>query len=344
MTRATSRMAWYAGTRSEALLLGPQFLQFRARKLGPETHRLITTGEQGTQLIQALDAMHLRPDDAMELLAPDDDPAIRLPKLLETIEQDARRHRSTHFIFSGFGPTAAACAMVAHARHCSALWLRPSDPCGLLARSRWESGLTRMIESLECVTVEPCVALTSDAVAASTKVEIEGRRPDAPLILVSVGRAEWGWNGVLGKLVHALAGLAASMPEADVLVLLSMDMRLHAPLRSLENRPPNLLSIAPLPPGDYAALLSNARVMLTDSPHVGADCIARGIPVLALGEIAPNSQSASHDLSRAITPDALAADALASIIREGQQRKSPATRATGEKWISKTLESWLASS
>jgi len=336
-------MAWYAGTRSEALLLGPQFLQFRARKLGPETHRLITTGEQGTQLIQALDAMHLRPDDSMELLAPDDDPAIRLRKLLGTIEQDARRHRSTHFIFSGFGPTAAACAMVAHARHCSALWLRPADPCGLLARSRWESGLARMIESLECVTVETCTALASDAVAASAQVEIEGRRPGAPLILVSVGRAEWGWNGVLGKLVHALAGLAAAMPEADILVLLSMDMRLHAPLRSLENRPPNLLSTSPLPPGDYAALLADAHVMLTDSPHVGADCIARGIPVLALGEITPNPQVVSHDLCRAITPDLLTSHELSEHIKHELAAPRPTPTASRKLQSSLTLEKWLAS-
>lgn len=342
MTRATSRMAWYAGTRSEALLLGPQFLQFRARRLGPETHRLITTGEQGTQLIQALDAMRLRPDDAMELLAPDDDPAIRLRKLLETIEQDARRHRSTHFIFSGFGPTAAACAMVAHARHCSALWLRPADPCDLIARSRWESGLARMIESLECVTVESCTALASDAVAASAQVEIEGRRPDAPFILISVGRAEWGWNGVLGKLVHALAGLAASMPEADVLVLLSMDMRLHAPLRSLENRPQNLLSISPLPPGDYSTLLAKARIMLTDSPHVGADCIARGIPVLALGEIVSKPHIARSGLCKAITPGDLTDLTLNELISGKLASPQAAITAPCEMKPSQAIEAWLA--
>lgn len=293
MSQAKRRIAWLAGTRGEILQLGPLFKRvFAPRDPKGDLHWFATTGEQGMAATQALDELEIAPHEEFELRNPSDDPAIRLHELMRDIERFLRRGRSTHAVFAGRGPTAAATALACHGRQVRALWLMPPDPAGVNAMQGWESGLERIIGSLvEGAGTPGCVRVLNVNARPEPKPEafpaIEGRRPDAPLAVIATGRMLWGMQGVYGRLVQACGKWAREMPEVDWLLMRSLDWHLEGPLMSMEARPANLLSCPPLPYSAYVSLIERCDAALTDSPAIAAECMALGIPLLALGEKKP---------------------------------------------------------
>ena len=79
MKSARPRVVWLAGTRSEALRLGPLYrsLFTRSRAAGP-LHGFALTGEQGMAATQAVEEFGIHPNEVFELRHPAEDPAIRL--------------------------------------------------------------------------------------------------------------------------------------------------------------------------------------------------------------------------------------------------------------------------
>ncbi len=297
MNARPQRVAWFAGTRYEAIAVGSLFRHApRARTEKETSHEFVFTGEQGVAAYQAMDYLGLCPHEEGELRAPSEDTAIRLQGLMETVEQVMRRNRITHAICSGFGPTAAAVALVAHARPCKALWLRPHDPIGFNEAMRWEAGLERIIRAASETSVVQLPALcrlvssTGESNIMDRESNSLGLRADAPLAMISVGRQLWGAQGVLNSLVEAVAKWAKNAPQADFLLVRSMDARLEGPYKSMPDRPENFLASAPLPFNVFGALIRRANIIVTDSPHIVADCVDLNRNVIALGEraIAPH--------------------------------------------------------
>lgn len=297
----TRRMIWAAGTRGELLQLGPLYLKFVASRAPGVEHSFVLTGEQGMAVYQALDGMGLRPHVECDLKHPGDDSTIRLHAVMGDLEQVARDRRATHMIFAGRGSTAAAAALVAHCRPCRAIWLRPEDAAGLVARLPWEAGMENMIASLtppdrrvDTPSDFDLHALRTHAAAWGGQIAepdaagaaIEGRRPGAPSLLVSVNRRLWGMTQFFGPLVKAAADWARACPGADVVVFSAMDMRIEGLVRSMKNRPANLLLGQPLPLPAYLGLLRATGAVVTDSPTLASMALAREIGVVAVGQIA----------------------------------------------------------
>lgn len=340
VTRGPRRILWLAGTRGEALHLGSLFKRFHAaeRALGRASrteHRLLLTGDQGTPAHQALDSLGLEPHEEFELRHPAEDPALRLNGILEGIERASRRGRAHALVFAGAGPTAMAAALVAHARPCRAIRLRPFDPAGLGARMRWEAGHARAIEALVeprdtieigCAPIELLEGavprgggiLVPDFVArASHPCEPTLHGESArPIAIVALGRRQWGWNGMYARLADVVAGWARARPDADFLVVSSLDARQEGPFRSLPDPPPNLVFAPPMGFATWRHLLeTRARVVVTDAAGSAADALARGVGVVAVGETETGDPNPSIRTIAAL-PASLAGEEVEGAFRE----------------------------
>lgn len=286
--RQRARIGWYCGTRSEVLRLGPLYQALRAHWPEKEAiHWFAYVGEQGMAGYQAMDFLDVHPTDEYELRYRAEDPAIRLYGLMIDIEENVRRNRISRLVFSGFGPTAAASALVAHGRGSRGLWIRPRDPAGLIPRLRWERGLERVVASLgEAIDVmqAPEPAKTNQLQIDIEIPAIAGRREGAPLVFIAVTRMLWGMNDVLDQVVDAAATWARETPDADWLIMRSLDPRLEGPLNHLRERPKNLLSTPPLRYPEYLSVLNDACIAFTDSCHIAAEFLDSGKAVVALGE------------------------------------------------------------
>lgn len=288
MTRP--RVLWLAGTRTEVLQLAPnlQALQ-QGERLRDALTWFAVTGEQGVAVYQALDDCGVRPDEEAELRHPAEDPAARLRGLIDEIETLARRHRATHLVFAGCGPTAAAAALVCHGRGLRGVWLRPNDAVGLISRLRWERGLEAVILSLsECVEVihnaVPSARLRGLVGISGTGELPPGRREGALLVMLGITRPAWGSSDVPERIVAAVARWARRAPEIDWLFLRSLDARFEGPIGSLTERPSNFLTAPPVPHGVYADWLWGAQTIVTDSWAMAAEAAVAGVQVVALGE------------------------------------------------------------
>lgn len=284
------RVLWVAGTRGEALRLAPYALKFIGRdEPARRIHWFVTTGEQAMGLYQALDDCGMRPHAEAELRHPAEDPAARLQGLIGEIETQARRHRTTHLVFTGAGATAAAASLVCLGREARGVWIPPFDPAGLIDRFRWERGLESIVRSLwECVRILDAPKIESRDEPAAKPSEApeqpKGRRPEAPLALVAITRPAWGAGDLPERAVRAMRAWAAGAPDADWLFLRSLDARFEGPIKAMKDRPANFLTAPPVPYAVYEPWLNEARVILTDSWAIAAEGLARGIPVAALGE------------------------------------------------------------
>jgi hypothetical protein len=325
MSRAAARAIWLAGARGEALQLGALHRAIVDPLPRPERdrHVFITTGEQAMPLVQAIDRLGLHPHEAFEPRHPAEDPAIRLHGLMAEIEGEVRRRRADRVIFSGFGATAAAAALVAHARGCRALWVRPPCPLGLHRLQHWESGLTRVVETLADRIDAPPIGRVHDAAPAVAPIEApppRDRRPGAPLVLISVGRAIWGYRGVYARLARTAAHWARAIPETDFLIIRNLDARLEGALDSMPDRPANLLAVPPMPYSEYEALLNEARAVLTDSDYVAAEAQSRAIPLIAMTESPPSAPAPPSIDLRFITDAELDSAETESSLRAALER------------------------
>lgn len=315
------RVVWLAGTRAEALALGPLAMRVRSLAGAPSSHWFINLGEQGTAMQQALDWLGLQPDEHAPLCHPADEPTVRLQTLLERIESVARRRKATHLIFTGVGATAAAAALTCHGRAGAGLWLEPADRFGQFDRLRIEAGYRRIIRACAPAVrawLWPATPLLPGDIpagwpqpaprAVDLSQEIPELRPSAPLALVSVQRREWGMKvDHTGPLARAVTAWAAATPDRDWVVLSNLNARLESPFRALPGRPENLHLVPPQRYDVYLELLRRAGLVLTDSPREAEEATRFGARPVLLGE----TPGASGD-ALAIVPDDLRADARPS--------------------------------
>lgn len=290
MKTSVPRIAWIAGTRGEVLQLGPPYRRFQEKwrkieRAGLLQHRFIYTSEQGTAGHQALDFLGIAPHAAFELLSPGDDSGVRLQRLLDGLEKELRQHRTSHAIFAGCSASSVAAGLICHSRPCQGIWLKPFDPAELIDRFQWESGNMRILQSLQpTVTSIPswhCTAEAARPFIENRNIEIE----KAPSVLILLGRRLWGMRGDFGHFARAIGEWARRFREVQWVVITALDQRLDSPLRTMKDRPPNLVQLAPLPFDAFDSLLANCLAVVTDSHSLASDAVVQGIPSIAVGEM-----------------------------------------------------------
>jgi hypothetical protein len=296
---------------------------------GERLHTFAVTGEQGMATYQALDECRMRPHAEVDLRHPAEDPSARLQGLLGEVESLARRFRSTHLVFTGVGPTAAAAALVCHGRQTRGVWIPPLDEARLIPCLRWERGLESLIRSLsECVDIiqPPPISIDdeTEAFPFGAGEQPAGRRAGAPLALLAVARPAWGSTSLPERLARGAAHWATASPDVDWLFLRSLDARFEGPFQALRARPSNLLSAPPVPYAVYSPWLREARVIVTDSWAIASEGLAMGTPLVCLGEDAPRPvEAGDHRLS--ITPEAIEGNELDAFLKGALNRLSSTT-------------------
>src|SRR5687768_7255017 len=98
------RSAWLAGTRGEALILGPYFKYFCRGPRASGAGWWLSTSEHGMALHQALDWIGVIPDEVAPQCHPAEEPAQRLKIMLERAEAFGRQRKADRILFSGWGP------------------------------------------------------------------------------------------------------------------------------------------------------------------------------------------------------------------------------------------------
>ena len=340
------RVFWIAGTRGEILALGPAFLQLSRRgdRRCPQ-HRFALTGEHGMEAMQTLDHLELRAHQSEPICHPADEPAARLNNIMQRVEALVRRHKGDRMIVAGWTATAAAAAVVAHARNTPALWVQPPDPAGLIARLEWEAGLERIIRACApLVTTYPMSAWPDPPAPGQAPPSIErtheipGLRTDAPVILIAVLRRHWGiFSDTTGLLARVATRWAQKEPERDFVVISNLNARLERPIRSRPDRPANLLLAPPLPYPVYRQLLGRTLAVLTDSVLIAGEALRRNIPVAALAD----RPGRAGDQPLSLMPAQLAEGQADPLFTRGggQATEPPPIDPAGE--IRAVVEQWL---
>jgi len=112
---------------------------------------------------------------------------------------------------------------------------------------------------------------------------IQRRTSDRGHLLVTVHRRE-SWGDQLAEICHAIADVAASHPELEVVFPVHLNPLVHAPVHSILGGCPNVRLVAPL---DYLAMqqtLADSFLVLTDSGGLQEEAPTFGVPLLVLRE------------------------------------------------------------
>ena len=100
-------------------------------------------------------------------------------------------------------------------------------------------------------------------------------------LLVTVHRRE-NWGDDLEQICHAIADVAASHPDLDVLFPVHLNPIVHGPVHAILQARPNIRLIAPMDYLQMQQALADAWVVLTDSGGLQEEAPTFGVPVLVL--------------------------------------------------------------
>jgi hypothetical protein len=318
MRKRLTRIAWMGGRRGELLMLAPLFSHFRKTFHNQQMHWLIDAAEDGMASSQAMDYLQLVPDETSDLCHPADETAVRIRMMMDRSESFMRHCKADAAVFGGCGSMALAASICCMARRCRGLWIKPSDPAGVLERFVLESRYQKIIRAsfpgsdvMELDYHVPAVTHPDEVRELEPVVEIPGYRENVPRLLVHVQRKEWNIKGNLSeRLARTIAVWARNRPGGDYLVLGNLNACTERPMRIQSENLGNYMIAPPLPYPLYLRLMKECRVVLTDSPLVASEALAHGKPLVVLGELpgAAGGNSPGRGIHH-ITPDGLGADA-----------------------------------
>lgn len=100
-------------------------------------------------------------------------------------------------------------------------------------------------------------------------------------LLVTVHRRE-NWGGDLEQICHAIAEIAASHPELQVLFPVHLNPVVHGPVHTILEPCKNIRLVAPLDYLQMQQALADAWIVLTDSGGLQEEAPTFGVPVLVL--------------------------------------------------------------
>ncbi len=316
--RKPVRIAWIGGRRGELLSIAPLFRHFRKRYHDRQLHWLCDTGEDGMASSQALDYLKLVPDKTSDLCHPAEETVLRIRLMIDRSESFMRHCKADAAVFSGCGPTALAASICCMTRRSRGLWLKPSDPAGVIRRFTLESCYQRMIHASfppsDIVNLDYHVptGMTDDGgQELNPEVDLPDYREKVPRLLVHVQRREWNIKGSLSeRLAHMIAAWARRRPGADYLVLGNLNACTERPVRIHAENLGNYMIAPPLPYPLYLRLMRECSVVLTDSPLVATEALQHAKPLAVLGELEEDGQGGVPFVQiRHVTPDTLSEDA-----------------------------------
>lgn len=299
------------GTRPEAIKMAPVV---RAAREHPRLDVHVTvTGQHREMLDQVNELFGIVPDDDLDVITPRQSLAAVTTRTLERLTAVLERVRPDAVVVQGDTTTSTAAALAAFYQRIPVVHVEAGLRTDDVYSPFPEEMNRRLTTRLAALHLAPTPAsrenLLREAVPAAditvtgntvidALLETVGRRvpftdpalealdsPDGgrgrPLVLVTTHRRE-SWGEPMAAVARALARLAVAHPEAVFVLPAHRNPVVREvvlpPLAGLGN----VVVTEPLPYGEFAHLISRARVVLSDSGGVQEEAPSLGVPVLVL--------------------------------------------------------------
>lgn len=332
------------GTRPEAIKMAPVYREL-ATLPGVELV-LVSTGQHGAMLDEALALFGLRPDHDLGLLSPGATLPQMLAGLLAGMEPLLARERPDLVLVHGdtltsFGAALAcfyAAIPVGHVeaglrtRRLDAPFPEEAHRQMVARLASWHFAPTEEARDnllRDGVARERIVVTGSTAVDALEAVRataagapVPGLAPGQELVVVTLHRRETGVGGMRG-LLQAIRTLARRHPERLFLYPVHPSPRLGELAHEILGRMSNVLLSPPLGYRDFVAALERASLILTDSGGIQEEAAHLGRPVLLLRDTTERPEAVTSGAVRLVgtSPQALVA------AFEAHSRGAPVPRA-----------------
>ncbi|HBF33082.1 TPA: hypothetical protein DDW35_00825 [Candidatus Sumerlaeota bacterium] len=308
------------GSRSEAFAAAPLIEQIRQveNKL-PFLLRVITTGQEDTELEQALMTLHIKPNARYYTKTSRLADARLDAALLETVESILRHYAPTAVLAARQGATAWAAATAAYFKHVPFLHLGAGDAWADKTQRPFPEwfhtpDITRMSsvhicnnstcknsiqQSPEGILPNATTCVTgngADEVLARTLEQLTSAEPpldptlkifqrDQAPVLAFLARREHHADA-LRPLCWALDAVSQAHAEHNFVMLHSLQSYICDALVSLVPRRENIHDISPLPYPAFVRELRRSRLVITDSARLAQEALLLRRPLLLIGAYA----------------------------------------------------------
>ncbi|MBF0188778.1 MAG: UDP-N-acetylglucosamine 2-epimerase (non-hydrolyzing) [Magnetococcales bacterium] len=309
------------GTRPEAVKMAPVY---RALERHADFTPLICLTAQHREMVdQVMTLFDLPVHTDLNIMRPDQDLAQLTGRILEALSQVLRDLKPDAVLVQGDTTTSFCGALAAfYARipvgHVEA-GLRTGNPSspfpeeinrqmtGRLAHWHFAPTDINRRALLKEGVPENRITLTGNPVIDALGIVVERLRSDRadaesrallnrfsrPFILVTGHRRE-SFGGGFESICHALATLAENHPEMDILYPVHLNPNVREPVFRILGQRPTVHLLDPLPYAPFVALMSRARLILTDSGGVQEEALPLGRPVLIMRDTTERTEALEY--------------------------------------------------
>lgn len=324
----TERIALVVGTRPEATKVAPVVLACRRR--GDLEVHLVCVGQHEHLVVGALAPFGLAPDASIDLDRRRGGIAEMAAQAVDGLSAWLGRSDPAAVVVQGDTATATAGALAAHWEGVPVVHLEAGLRSGNLAAPFPEEGNRRIIAAVARHHLAP-TPVAADNLAAegipSGRITVIGNTAvDAVLavtrgvgnprrsrtIVVTLHRRE-SWGSRLGRMAGAVAELARRHRHYRFVVPMHPNPIIVDALRHALAGEPNVELVDALGYADFARLLADAHLVLTDSGGVQEEAPTLGVPVLVLRDVTERPEGVVSGSARLIgtEPDRILREASA---------------------------------
>ena len=330
------RIAVVLGTRPEAIKLAPVI---RALEQAPDFEPVvISTGQHREMLAQVAQLFGLTLHHDLQVMRPNQTLSELTARLLVALDELLGRVQPALGLVQGDTTTVLAASLACFYRripvaHVEA-GLRTGDRYSPFPEELNRSLTTRLCtlhfaptaqardnllaEGIAAAHIELTGNTVIDAlhaeVARQTRPEVRagiesalrtalGAYPPArPLILITGHRRENFGHG-FEQICAALAELARRFPDHDWIYPVHLNPNVQEPVRARLGGVPNVRLLAPLPYGEFVALMRACRLVLTDSGGIQEEAPSLGKPVLVMRDTTERPEGVAAGTVRLVGAD-----------------------------------------
>ncbi|MGE0254613.1 MAG: non-hydrolyzing UDP-N-acetylglucosamine 2-epimerase [Alphaproteobacteria bacterium] len=313
------------GTRPEAIKLAPVIEGLRQR-LGPQSLRVLCTGQHGALMAQTLASLGLAPDENFDLMLRDQTPSAVLRRSLEALQTHFQDERPDWVLVQGDTASTLAGALFGHLVERPVFHLE----AGLRTYDRsapWpEEGFRQVIGRLASLHLAPTPRArnhllaegvadadivvvgnpgldSQDRVMATTPPQ-SGVVPDGPFFLVTLHRRE-SLGQQLDATCRRLADLLGRYPGHAILWPVHPNPAvMRAANHSFTDGAAAVRLCAPLSYPDFLHAQAAARIVISDSGGVQEEAPSMGTPVAIVRDKTERQDVIELGLGRLVGADA----------------------------------------
>ncbi len=295
------------GTRPEAIKLAPVALAMRER--GRVLPLIVTTGQHGDVVEDVLDLFDITPTLALRIPRRPKDGLARLyADLLLHLDRAMADLQPDAVIVQGDTASVLSGAQAAFLRGIPVVHVEAGLRSGSLAAPFPEEGNRRMVAAFAALHLAPTVSAQQNLLAeghSPAKVIVTGntvvdalhhaagkpgRLPaqleralagSGRVVVVTAHRRE-SWGEGMGRIAAAVRALASSHRDTTFVVVTHMNPSVRSTFETELADVVNVCIAPPLMYAQFARLLANASLVLTDSGGVQEEAPALGVPVLVM--------------------------------------------------------------